>query len=255
MQGSGKSSVARSLAYAHDLQLYNVDHRTWVHVKRSRPTEFTALSLDERWVEAAPAQMLEWFVEGSRDRFGLILEDLGALPRSPLAVVEGPQLFPSFVAPLLASPDQALFLDREQAGLRNAFTNTSDPARARENVAARNALISERIAAEAREFGLLLLEVDRDVEGMVAVATEHFRPQLERGPRKVDRFAIRRAENEAVRTQVSLYRASGEAPPEHIDVPIPFACECDESGCALLVELSLGEFATLRESGGRVAAH
>ena len=32
--GSGKTSISRALAFRHDLQLYNVDHRTYDHVLR-----------------------------------------------------------------------------------------------------------------------------------------------------------------------------------------------------------------------------
>jgi shikimate kinase len=50
--GAGKSSIARALAYRNDLQLYNVDLRTYEHVERSPPSGFAALSQDER---AAPS--------------------------------------------------------------------------------------------------------------------------------------------------------------------------------------------------------
>jgi hypothetical protein len=35
--GSGKTSISRALAFRHDLQLYNVDHRTYDHVLRLPP--------------------------------------------------------------------------------------------------------------------------------------------------------------------------------------------------------------------------
>jgi len=53
-------------------------------------------------------------------------------------------------------------------------------------------------------------------------ATEHLRPAIERGPREVDLPAIRRLENEALATQVRLYRESlGALKPE--DATLPFA--------------------------------
>src|SRR2546429_1512178 len=68
-QGSGKSSVARALSRCFDLQLYNIDHHTWVHEPRMPRSEFASLSMDERWVEATPAQMLDWVVSTSRHPF------------------------------------------------------------------------------------------------------------------------------------------------------------------------------------------
>jgi hypothetical protein len=109
-QGTGKSSVARALAYRFDLQLYLVDHRVWVHEPRMPATEFGSLSLEERWVTATPERMIDWFVTTSRHRLRLVLEDLRELPALPGAVVEGPQLFPTSVAAVLRSPGQALFL-------------------------------------------------------------------------------------------------------------------------------------------------
>ena len=103
-QGSGKSSIARALSRRFDLQLYNVDRRTWVHEARMPTTEFGSLSMDERWVDAPPGRMVDWFVTTSRHRFRLVLEDLRDLPDSPSVIVEGPQLFPTSVAAVLVGP-------------------------------------------------------------------------------------------------------------------------------------------------------
>ena len=112
------------------------------------PTEFASLTMDERWVHATPEQMLEWFVTHSRHRFRLLLEDLRALPDEPAAIVEGPQLFPRFVAAVLGSSDQALFLQPDLAECgkrllaRGPMEATSDGVRARENATARDVLIA-----------------------------------------------------------------------------------------------------------------
>jgi hypothetical protein len=201
--------------------------------------------------------MADWFVETSRDRFRLVLEDLRELPAAPAVVVEGPQLFPGFLAPLNPSPAQSLFLvpprelQRERLAARGSFSLTSDPERARANASERNVLIAERIALEARELGLPLVEVDRPLAGMIELAAAHFAPFVRRGG---DRFPMRRRENEAMLTQVKLYRASGEAPPGE-EAPLAFACECDRRGCDRTVELRVADFDELVVTGGRVNAH
>ena len=219
-QGSGKSSVAAALADRFGLQLYHVDHRVWVHEPRMPPTEFSSLSMDERWVEATPERMLGWFVTTSRHRFRLVLEDLRELPDEPACIVEGPQLFPTSVSAVLREPDQALFLLPDPAEMearlraRGPMERTSDGVRARDNAVARDLLIARTFAREARELRLAALPVDRPLDGMVELAAEHFAPAVERLPRGGDLAAVRAFEAEVRATQIRLYEewlATGEA--------------------------------------------
>ena len=222
-QGSGKSSVAHALAERFGLQLYVVDHRTWVHEARMPPTEFSSLSMDERWVHPTPERMLGWFVTTSRHRFRLMLEDLRELPDEPACIVEGPQLFPTSVSAVLRAPDQALFLMpdldamRERLLARGPMLATSDGARARVNAVARDVLIAQTIAREARELRLPVLPVDRPLDEMVELAAQSLGPAIERLPRGGDLAAARAFEAEVRSTQIRLYEdwlasaATGEA--------------------------------------------
>jgi hypothetical protein len=210
-QASGKSSIARALAERFGLQLYVVDHRVWVHEARMPPTEFASLTMDERWVHATPNRMLEWFVTHSRHRFRLLLEDLRALPDEPAAIVEGPQLFPRFVAAVLGRPGQALFLQpgpdaiRERLLARGPMAATSDGARARENATARDLLIAQLFEREARELRLPTLPVDAPLDEMVERAAALLAPVVDDLPRGGDLEAARRFEEEVLQTQVRLY--------------------------------------------------
>jgi hypothetical protein len=210
-QASGKSSIARALSARFGLQLYVVDHRVWVHEARMPATEFASLTMDERWVHAGPDQMLEWFVTHSRHRFRLVLEDIRALPEEPAAIVEGPQLFPRFVAAVLGSPDQALFLRpdldgmRERLLARGPMAATSDGVRARQNATARDVLIAELFMREARELRLPTLPVDVPVEEMIERAAAVLSPVVDRLPRGGDLGSVRRFEEEVLQTQVRLY--------------------------------------------------
>ena len=255
-QGSGKSSVARALARRFDLQLYNVDHRTWVHEARMPATEFGALSMDERWVQPSPERMLDWFVNTSRHRFRLVLEDLRDLPGSPSVIVEGPQLFPTSVSAVLSDPDQALFLipdrNEQQARLleRGPIPGTSNGSRARANATERDLMISARFAREARELRLTAIPVDRPLDEIVELAAKRLRPAIERGPRTGDLAAIRRFENDVLATQVRLY-AESLAPLALPGDPLRFACECGRSGCTDDVELSLETYEAVSAAGDR----
>ena len=210
-QASGKTSIARALAERFGLQLYVVDHRTWVHEARMPATEFGSLTMDERWVRPSPDRMLEWFVTTSRHRFRLVLEDLRALPGEPAAIVEGPQLFPTSVAAVLRDPQQALFLQPELGRLearlraRGPMPATSDGVAAREKAVARDLLIARRFEREARELRLPTLRVDAPLDELVEQAATRFEPVVDRLPAGGDLAVARRHEEEVRHTQVRLY--------------------------------------------------
>lgn len=244
-QGSGKSSVAWALSRRHGLQLYNVDHRTQAHLPRHRLHPFFELTEDERWVEPDVETMLRWFVETSADRLRIVLEDLAELPDAPGVVVEGPQLFPSFVAPLVGAPDQALFLvsrpDEQRARLlaRGPITRTSQPELARLKATERDLLITARVADEARELGLTALLVDRPLAEMVEFADRALGPAIARLPPGGDLAAARERENDALVEQVRLWRATGLAGGAFSALRL--ACECGRLGCDATVPLRPGE--------------
>jgi hypothetical protein len=210
-QGSGKSSIAAALAERFGLQVYHVDARTWVHEERMPATEFASLTMDERWVHADVQRMLGWFVNHSRHRFRLVLEDLRALPDEPACIVEGPQLFPTSVSAVLRTPEQALFLapvasemeDRLRG--RGPMEGTSDGARARENAVARDLLIAKTFEREARELRLTAMAVDRPLDVMIERAAAYFAPTVERLPRGGDLAQARVFEEEVRQTQIRLY--------------------------------------------------
>jgi hypothetical protein len=139
--GSGKSSVARALSERFDLQLYSVDDHDSAHEPRM-PT-FLA---DETF---------HGVLTTSRHRFRLVLEDLAALPASPLAIVEGWPLLPTSVAAVLRDPGQALFLMPE---------STDE--------------LTQRVGREARDLRLATLQVDAPLDELVERAAAHFLPVI-----------------------------------------------------------------------------
>ena len=255
-QGSGKSSIAWELSRRFDLQLYAVDARTWVHEARMPQTEFSTLSMDERWVEADVPRMLEWFLITSRHRFRLVLEDLAELPDAPGVVVEGPQLFPPSVAAVLRHRRQALFLlprpedMRERLLARGPLPGTSDPERARANATERDLLIAETFERDVRVLDLPHLCVDSPLDVMIERAAAELGPMVASMPAGGDLAAVRQFENETVGTQIRLYLDSlGEdAPPEW---KFPFGCECGTSGCRDTIELTVSEYEAISGAGDR----
>jgi hypothetical protein len=233
--GAGKTSISRALAYRHDLQLYNVDHRTYEHVSRAGADPKPDWSLP-------PAVLADRFFAYSRERFPLIADDLAALPPSPGAIAEGPFLLPSLVPPGAA----AVFLVPNEERIRATAAERGT----RAVVVERNVIIAERIRAEAHRAGFPTLEVDRPLAEMIARVDACLARAIADVPRAIDRPAVRAFENDVLANQVRLYRDSGDAA-EPGDWSVPFACECDSPGCADVVELTLSAFEASRAGGDR----
>ena len=173
--GAGKSTIARRLAERYGLRLYATDDVMREHAARTtaadspRLHEFMAMSMDERWVTRKPAAMLDSFHWYAGEGFALMVEDLRAMPADRIVLAEGFRLLPSLVKPLLSGPRQAVWLLptpefrrsalQSRGGLWTIAGRTSDPPRALDNLLARDAMFTERLAAETAALGLNAIEV------------------------------------------------------------------------------------------------
>jgi hypothetical protein len=173
--GAGKSTIARHLAARHGLRRYATDDVMADHARRSTAQDspflsaFAAMDMDERWVNRSPETMLETFHWFRGEGFGLIVADLLGLPSEPRVIAEGFRLLPRLVRPLLAVPEQAVWLLPTPAFRRAAFESrnpargiagrTSDPDRARRNLLRRDGMFTARLREEARRLQLRVIEV------------------------------------------------------------------------------------------------
>jgi len=196
---AGKTTLTRLLAGKYDLKIYNAD---WHHVRehRGRPggvvKGWDELTMDERWIRPSPRELYERESANWTASFPLVVEDLLALPDDRTIVAEGPALFPWCIAPLLLSATQAIFLlptaevrervlaRRNRDGPASSDRFTTDPERARRNIAARDALLRERIASSCEELGLRWVRIDGslDLDDSIALLEQHFRPHLPAQP-------------------------------------------------------------------------
>lgn len=174
--GAGKSVIARRLAADHGLRLYSCDDAIADHARRLAPTDapllhaFLAMSMDERWAERSPEEMLRTFSWFQGEGFDLLVADLLTLPPEPPILIEGFRLLPRLVAPLLAERSAALWLIPTPTFRRVAFARrgtlweiagkTSHPERALANLLARDALFTDEVTREATELGFPILRVD-----------------------------------------------------------------------------------------------
>lgn len=265
--GAGKTTVSRTLAHRYDLAWYRIDAHAYAHQARLRGgAGAPAGGYDERWLAPAPEQLAREFLDVSARVFPLIIEDLRAMPERVAVVVEGPQLFPSLVAPYLTSPDRARWLVPTEEFQRAALATragsaaqfTSDPERALANLVARNQLLNAHTRQVTAEQGLTVVEVDgsRDLPTTVELVGKHFAAAIAEGPSARDghqRHRLRRSENAAMVAGVRAFLADlGEAAPTE-PPPLGFACECVQLGCEALVHQKLASTDGLEDGRGQSA--
>jgi hypothetical protein len=258
MSGVGKTTAALTLAHRHDLRLYTVDARTYEHDAKLPADPRT---LDEIWVDTTPKALADWFEEVSRDRFRLILGDLAEIEDDAPVLVEGPQLLPDLVAPLLPTPDRVVYVvarpELQQRLVKargpGVSSRTSDPERAIANRLGRDEVLVDRVRASAAELGLPLVEV-AEVEETLPAVESRLLPVLEKwlGRGHGDVSARRRGENDVrLRQWRSHVDAAGVEDPGELEL----ACECDRPGCEATVRIGLFGAEAARRSGERLLGH
>jgi 2-phosphoglycerate kinase len=255
MSGVGKTTNGRAVARRFDLRFYALDSYTLDHHRnRVRPEEhpalasFDRLSVEELWVNTTGEEIADRFEAACRERFAFVLDDVRSLPRDAPILVEGPQLLPELVAPLLEHTDQALYLVADGDLQRKlvvgrggaGYARSSDPERALANRLERDRILTERLRVAAAERGLSVQRVSDPAEAPGLIEAQ-FRRALAawdaRGERG-DVAARRREENDARLLQWRLYAAEA---PRAAAGEVPLACECEQQGCTLTVPVTLGE--------------
>ena len=189
--GSGKSSIAITLAETYGLERYNYDwHDARDHTDRTRPdrhpirSAFLAMSLDDQWVNRTPSQMVEAELADFAERFEMVLEDLAALPADRV-VADGFGLLPELIASATPDRSQAIFLlptpeFRDWALAQRGWVareGTSNPVRARANKLVRDAMLTDHVRERALALGFATIDVDgtRSLANVTAEVASHFR--------------------------------------------------------------------------------
>lgn len=240
MSGIGKTTAARAIARRHDLWLYSLDSRTYAHAEAMNDPALR-MTMDELWIDRSPEEMADDFEGEARTRFGLVREDLAAIPDdgAPL-LVEGPQLLPELVQRPAFFVAAAPELQRELLAGRGSLTygRTRDPALAFRSRARRDELLIERLRKSAAALGFDVIEIADVAEAEPALESA-FRPALRHWLARADRGDVasrRRAENHQRLDQWRRY-AAREA--RAADGTIDLACECSRPGCSEVVPVTL----------------
>jgi 2-phosphoglycerate kinase len=253
MSGVGKTTNGRAVARKYDLRFYSLDSYTYDHHRnRVRPeehpalTSFDTLSVEELWVETTGREIADRFEAACRERFEFVLDDLLALPRDAPILVEGPQLLPDLIAPLLADADQALYLvaDTElqqrlvAARGQTSYERSSNPERAVENRAERDVILSQRLQAACAQVGLPVVQV-HDPSTAPQIIETHFNRLLQRWDARGERGDVASRRRDESDARLRQWRLHADETRQSTDAEISLACECDQPACTLTVVTTL----------------
>jgi len=242
--GGGKSSVATRIARRYGLRWYGADTRTWQHRDRAlragnaAACRWEAMTPQQRWVGSTPPELLEGSLH--RERGPMVIDDLRALPHSPLVVAEGSTLPAWALSSGVAERSRAVWLlptrQFQQATLADRDTAPGPTAL--------YLLLGETIEQEAREHGARTLTVDgsRGVQEMVAAVEELLAEALAEGPRAktlAERRGLLREANQAIANQVRGRYARPWARGDAEAVVGELSCECGDPACDASVLIPL----------------
>ncbi|MFF5922677.1 hypothetical protein ACFY8C_30765 [Streptomyces flavochromogenes] len=196
-QWSGKTTVAELIAGEYGLTVYHYDYHDARGHQDRRIARRVALgepvgepSPDRVWLDQGPEAMAAETLAGFPVRFEWALDDLRGLFTGRPAIAEGWGLRPELVAPLLDSLRRMVVLvpteDFRQHQIRtlpragSLAVPVSDPVRSQANRIARDRLVAEDAAQNARRLGIRVIEVDGtlDAGAVAAEVAGHFAPYL-----------------------------------------------------------------------------
>jgi hypothetical protein len=184
----------------------------------------------------------------------MVVDDVRALPRSPMIVAEGTTLPASVVSTGIADASRAVWLlpTREfQLAQRGDAEEPSNKDRAM-------VLLAEQIERDAHEHGVPILRVDgsRGVDEMHATVEELLADGLAEGPRATtteERRALLRYANEAIAAQARGYLSRVGTPSDLEVFTRVFVCECADPNCDEDLELPVAAFERAAAAGAVTA--
>ncbi|HEY6737562.1 MAG TPA: hypothetical protein VI076_01830 [Actinopolymorphaceae bacterium] len=240
--GSGKTTVARLIARRRGFRWYNTDAHTWEHRDRAiaaghrAAIRFEELPIEERW-SAPPAEKLEMSLH--YDRAPMILDDIRALPSTPLTIAEGTSVIPSVMG---AGPRAVWLLPSKEVQQRRLEERGLRP-----GVLELYQLLVHEIETEVEKYGARTLVVDgtRSVEDTVAAVEELFGEALDEAPAAMTRHERRqllRYANRALVKQLEGFFSRPWAKAITRRRTLEFQCECGAVDCEEMVEYPVADF-------------
>lgn len=233
-QGSGKSTIARSLAMAFDLPWHPIDLFTYVHAARLG----NGSSLEEQ-LASGTEHAANAFEDHSEARLALVLQDVAdrRLGQTP-AIVEGPQLLPrldtglphGYAVWLVTTESRTLRVHTE----RRPHAPDESGIRHLNALASRDAALTARVRRDAEREGRPVIEVPEDPDW--ASIRSQVETALQEALASANRLEPGRPLKQQRHYENFLACRQGRLWQRAINLvelpPYPFACECGTSGCS-----------------------
>lgn len=196
---AGKTSLARMFSAKYDLQIYHFDRQSpsWEAVQINEGEhpyclQWEQMTDEERWLRPAEVQAKHVYAMWA-EKYTYRLNDLLSLPKGKKIVAEGYGFLPSYVAPLIESKQQAIWLvptedfkkrtfkARVLEGAKASYRHRVQyPEQALDFHRRRDMIITARVREEAIARNLKLLTIDggRSLDEVFAIVEDHFEPYL-----------------------------------------------------------------------------
>ncbi len=263
--GSGKTTAARSAALRLDLRFYPLDGHNYAHARRAASGGYpltlavSRQSAADMWSQDA-ARLAESFAAVSAERVQMACADLRALGPGPTVIVEGPQLFPNLVGPLMRTPRHGLWLlPAAEFGYRGVVGRGGGrPEATGQRRLERDELLTQMHRRQACELGLPVLEVDgsltlAEMADLVADRITSVPGGITPAADEWERRRIRQEENAMhVQQLLGWWAYMGRARMPQAPA-FSFSCECGQPGCTQLIRLTVTEYER-RSAAGPVTA-
>jgi len=191
------------LADRYGLEIYCCDHVFFKYQKQADPAihptfhKIAQLTWNEIWMQPVDVQIAKEF-ECYREQFEFVIADLLAYPKStpvrapavraPAVIAEGAGLLPDMVPNVLTDRRRAMWVVPTEAfqrahytperrpWMRDILAQCEDPDQALRNWMGRDVGFARQVAAQARELGMGLIEVDgvRTIAENAETVARHF---------------------------------------------------------------------------------
>ncbi|ETT30726.1 hypothetical protein NYE24_24885 [Paenibacillus sp. FSL H7-0350] len=172
---AGKSTLAKRFAEENGFALYACDEHVGMHLQhiteKAQPVMYrvSRMAMNEVFFTRKIAEQLKTYIEYLREDFLYVLSDVAGGGSDPV-VVEGNQLLPDLIEPLLRQKERAIWMIPSEQFQRNQYSRrewiqgilqaTENPERSFENWMRRDALFADKVKREAKDRKLKVLEVD-----------------------------------------------------------------------------------------------
>lgn len=178
---AGKSTLARHFAEENGYALYACDEHSAQHLQRIteeyQPAMYrvSRMDMNEVFLTRKIEEQLDTYIQYLQEDFQYVLSDVAGGEDCPI-VVEGNQLLPALVEPLLKRKEQAIWVIPTETFQRNQYSKrewihgilqaTENPERSFDNWMRRDALFADYVEreAKARELKVLVVDGSRTLE-------------------------------------------------------------------------------------------